>query len=188
MSETRATRLPRIRTEKKPEWADVIDRFYADSFDGRTKEALLESAEAFAEMEPEEQAFHQAHLTFRQVQALADIHGTLKGIQAALGGLDPKALTALRHLPGIRKALVVIAKGQDEMLDLLEGAARGREGDDDADEDPADDGDEGDGDEDTDLEDAMEVEEEDHGNGDALVPEVLPAHARRPTADATEGA
>ncbi|MES2638104.1 MAG: hypothetical protein V4850_01420 [Myxococcota bacterium] len=186
MSETRATRLPRIRTEKKPEWADVIDRFYADSFDGRTKEALLESAEAFAEMEPEEQAFHQAHLTFRQVQALADIHATLKGIQAALGGLDPKALTALRHLPGIRKALVVIAKGQDEMLDLLEGAARGREGDADADEDPADD--ENNGDEDTDLEEAMEVEEEDHGNGDALVPEVLPASARRSPADATEGA
>jgi hypothetical protein len=187
MSETRATRLPRIRTEKKPEWADVIDRFYADSFDGRTKEALLESAEAFAEMEPEEQAFHQAHLTFRQVQALADIHATLKGIQAALGGLDPKALTALKHLPGIRKALVVIAKGQDEMLDLLESAAGGRESEDDDGTDQDEDGD-GDGDDDTDLEDAMEVEEEDHGNGDALVPEVLPANARRPTADATEGA
>jgi hypothetical protein len=175
MPETNATRLPRIRTEKKPEWADVIDKFYADSFDAGTKDALLESAEAFAEVEPEEQAFHQAHLTFRQLQALADIHATLKNIERGLGALDPKAVAALKHLPGVRKALVVIAKGQEEMLDLLEsGAAGGGSGGDE------DDGDGDDGEDDTDLADAAdpsEIEEEDHGNGDgaALIPEVLPA-------------
>ena len=185
MPETNATRLPRIRTDKKPEWADVIDKFYADSFDAGTKEALLESAEAFAEMEPEEQAFHQAHLTFRQVQALADIHATLKSIERGLGALDPKAVAALKHLPGVRKALVVIAKGQEEMLELLEsGAAGGRSGGDDEDEDDGD----GDDDEDagSELADAVDldgVEEEDHGNGAvaALIPEVLPAGATRPS-------
>lgn len=195
MPET-ATRLPRIRPDKKPEWADVIDKFYADSFDARTKDALLESAEAFADMAPEEQAFHQAHLTFRQVQALADIHATLKGIERGLAGLDPKALGALRHLPGVKKALVVIARGQQEMLDLLEsGAASGgvagedRDEDDDADDDDNDDGgEEEDDDEDSELADAVdadEVEEEDHGNGDSVtvVPEVLPAGARRPAAE-----
>lgn len=190
MPETRATRLPRIRVEKKPEWADVIDRFYADSFDARTKEALLDSAEAFADMEPEEQVFHQAHLTFRQLQALADIHATLTGIRAALAGLDPKALSALKHLPGIRKALVVLAKGQEEMLDLLEGGAApggvaGEEPDDEDEDDP--DGVDGP----SELEEAVdadEVEEEDHGHGDgeALVPEVVPAGTR--PAGAGEGA
>lgn len=182
MPET-ATRLPRIRPDKKPEWADVIYKFYADSFDAHTKEALLESAEAFADMAPEEQAFHQAHLTFRQVQALADIHATLKGIERGLAGLDPKALGALRHLPGVKKALVVIARGQQEMLELLEsGAAGGGIAGEDR-EEPDDEGEEDDDDdEDSELADAMEadeVEEEDHGSGDALVPEVLPAGARR---------
>jgi hypothetical protein len=180
-----ATRLPRIRTDKRPEWADVIDKFYADSFDARTKEALLDSAEAFADMAPEEQAFHQAHLAFRQVQALADIHATLRGIEAGIGRLDPAAIAALRHLPGVRKALVHIAKGQEEMLDLLEsGAGRGAAVDgEDADEE----GEDGEDDEDSELADAVdadEVEEEDHGTGDveAVVPEVLPAGTR-----ATEG-
>ncbi|MDP2309928.1 MAG: hypothetical protein Q8P18_28175 [Pseudomonadota bacterium] len=184
MPET-ATRLPRIRPDKKPEWADVIDKFYADSFDARTKDALLESAEAFSDMAPEEQAFHQAHLTFRQVQALADIHATLKGIERGLAGLDPKALGALRHLPGVKKALVVIARGQQEMLDLLEsGAASGGAGEDRDEDDDNDDGGEED-DEDSELADAVEVEDEDHGNGDsvAVVPEVLPAGARRPVAE-----
>jgi hypothetical protein len=168
-----------------PEWADVIDKFYADSFNAGTKEALLESAEAFAEMEPEEQAFHQAHLTFRQVQALADIHATLKSIERGLGALDPKAVAALKHLPGVRKALVVIAKGQEEMLDLLEsGAAGGRSGRDDDDDDGDRDGDD-DEDAGSELADAVDldgVEEEDHGNVAVatLIPEVLPAGATRP--------
>lgn len=184
-----ATRLPRIRTDKKPEWADVIDKFYADSFDARTKEALLESAEAFSEMEPEEQAFHQAHIAFRQVQALEDVLGVLRRIEARLP--EPKAFAALQHLPGIRKALVVIAKGQEEMLDLLEagGPGGGRVA---GDEEEEEDEDEDEDDEDqSDLSDAVDldaVEEEDHGNGalEALVPEVLPAGSRRPAADASE--
>ncbi|MFN7132385.1 MAG: hypothetical protein ACK4N5_09885, partial [Myxococcales bacterium] len=138
----------------------------------------------FADMAPEEQAFHQAHLAFRQVQALADIHTTLKGIERGLAGLDPKVLGALKHLPGVKKALVVIARGQQEMLDLLEfGAAGGGVAGEDRD-DPDDEGedDEGGDDDDEDSEfadavDADEIEEEDHGGGDAevVVPEVLPA-------------
>lgn len=185
-------RLPRIRPARKPatrpEWATVVEKFYADSFDARSKDALLESAEAFADMEPEEQAFHQAHLAFRQVQALADIHATLQGIERGLATLDPKALAALKHLPGVRKALVVIARGQQEMLDVLEaGGGPSRVADDDADDD--DDGEEDEGDEDSELADAAdadEIEEEDHGNGDAevVVPEVLPAGSRHPAESA----
>lgn len=194
MSETVTPRLPRVRIPPRPpEWALVIERFYADSFDARDKQAFLESAEAFAELAPEEQAFHHTHLVFRQLQAMGDIHATLKSIESSLARLDPAALTALRHLPGIRKALVVIAKGQREMLDVLEtnGAAPP---DDDADEDDDDglehavaDDREGDDSEDEgeipdgedDASDA-EVEEEDHGHGEAaLVPDVLPAGSRR---------
>ena len=108
---------------------------------------------------------------------LDDIYGCLRRIEAGLPALDSKALGALRHLPGIRKALVVIAKGQEEMLDLLEsGAGPGS--------DAAVKGD-GDDDEDSELADAVDadevIEEEDHGTGDgvALIPEVLAAGARR---------
>lgn len=198
MPETVTPRLPRVRTTPRPpEWALVIERFYADSFDARDKQAFLESAEAFAELAPEEQAFHHTHLVFRQLQAMGDIHATLKSIESSLARLDPAALTALRHLAGIRKALVVIAKGQREMLDVLEatGAAPADDAaDDDDDEgleravgddsegDDADDGGDDTGevpdgvDEDADA----EVDEEDHGHGDeAIVPEVLPAGSRR---------
>lgn len=177
-----ATRLPRIRSTEKPQWAEVVERFYADSFDARTKEALLDSAEAFAELEPEEQAFHQAHLAFRQVQALEDILGVLKRIEARLP--DPKALAALKHLPGVRKALVVIAKGQEEMLEMLESGGAGRVAG--AEDDDGEDSGEDDGDE-SELEDAVEgdeVEEEDHGNGNAVevvVPQVVPAGQRDPS-------
>lgn len=185
MSET-ATRLPRARTSqpKKPVWAEVLDTFYANSFDASSSEALTDCADAFAELSDTDRAFHQAHLTYRQVQALSDMLGTLRRIEAQLP--DPKALTALQHLPGIRKALVVIAKGQDEMLELLEaGGAQGAAGERDEEDDEEED------EEQSDLSDAVdldEVEEEDHGNGDgeALVPEVLPAGARRPVADASE--
>ncbi|MDP2314869.1 MAG: hypothetical protein Q8P41_18350 [Pseudomonadota bacterium] len=179
MPET-ATRLPRARTLITPEWAQVLRTFYAKSFDTASEDRLVESVEAFCALSPDEQAFHQAHLAYRQVQALDDIYGCLRRIEAGLPSLDPKSLGALRHLPGIRKALVVIAKGQEEMLDLLEsgGGAGGdrTEGE----EEPGDNGD-GDGDggdsELADAVDADEVEEEDHGSGDdaALVPEVLPA-------------
>jgi hypothetical protein len=114
------------------------------------------------------------------VQALADIHATLQGIERGLAAMDPKALAALKHLPGVRKALVVIARGQQEMLDLMESgpAAGGVAGDEDDDDT--------DGDEPSELADAADydddAEEEDHGHGDepeVVVPEVLPASARR---------
>ena len=174
MPET-ATRLPRARTLTTPEWAQVLRTFYAKSFDTASEDSFVESVEAFCALSPDEQAFHQAHLAYRQVQALDDIYGCLRRIEAGLPALDSKALGALRHLPGIRKALVVIAKGQEEMLDLLESGAAGGGGDTvQGDDDPEDD-------EDSELADAVDadeiVEEEDHGtsDGDALVPEVLPA-------------
>ena len=178
MPET-ATRLPRARTLTAPEWAQVLRTFYAKSFDTASEDSFVESVEAFCALSPDEQAFHQAHLAYRQVQALDDIYGCLRRIEAGLPALDSKALGALRHLPGIRKALVVIAKGQEEMLDLLESGAAGGGGDAvRGDDDPEDD-------EDSELADAVDadeiVEEEDHGTGDsdALVPEVLPASASR---------
>jgi len=175
MSET-ATRLPRARTLTTPEWAQVLRTFYAKSFDTASEDSFVESVEAFCALSPDEQAFHQSHLAYRQVQALDDIYGCLRRIESALPALDPKALGALRHLPGIRKALVVIAKGQEEMLELLESGAGGGgaardEDDEDQDEDNSDL---------ADAADPNEIEEEDHGNGDgvALIPEVLPAGRR----------
>ena len=200
MSET-ASRLPR-RTDKKPEWADVVPRFYTNSFDATNRAALLDSMDAWASMDRDEQSFHTAHLAFRQVQALADVHLTLEGIERGLARLDPKALAALKHLPGVKRALVVIARGQQDVLAVLESnAPNGVSGDDDEDDDDRDSDDDEDGgdsdgdddadddDDDSDLADAVDadgIEEEDHGNGDApIVPEVIPAGARRPAA--TEG-
>lgn len=193
-------RLPRVRTVTPPTWAAVTDRFYADSFDARSPAALLESAEAFADLSPDEQAFHSAHLAFRQIQALADIHATLKGIETGLARLDPKAIAALQHLPGVRKALVVIARGQQDMLDMLESqggaSVRGEEADndepdddDDGDDDDHagdDDGDSDNEDDASDLADAMDAEDEDHGHGDVevLVPEIVEPGSRvGPTAE-----
>lgn len=186
-------RLPRVRTSTPPAWAAVTDRFYADSFDARSPAALLESAEAFADLSPDEQAFHSAHLAFRQIQALADIHATLKGIETGLARLDPKAIAALQHLPGVRKALVVIARGQQDMLDMLESqggaSVRGEEADnDDPDDDDTgdDDGDSDNEDDPSDLADAMDAEDEDHGHGDVevLVPEIVePGSRAGPTAE-----
>ncbi len=177
MPET-ATRLPRARTlltpDRSPAWAQVLRTFYAQSFDTTSEDSFVDSVEAFCALSPDEQAFHQAHLAYRQVQALDDLYGCLRRIEAGLPALDAKALGDLRHLPGIRKALVVIAKGQEEMLDLMEsgpGGSAAVKGDEQPDDDDDDDGSE--------LADAVDadevVEEEDHGTGDALIPEVLPA-------------
>lgn len=176
MPET-ATRLPRARTLTTPEWAQVLRTFYAKSFDTASEDTFVESVEAFCALSPDEQAFHQAHLAYRQVQALDDVYGCLRRIEAGLPSLDSKALGALRHLPGIRKALVVIAKGQEEMLDLLESGAGAGGGD----ATRGDRDDDGDDDEDGELADAVDadevIEEEDHGvsGAGAVVPEVLPA-------------
>lgn len=178
------------RAESGPVWARATAAFCKGSFDVRSREDFVDALEAFAELAPGEQAFHHAHLVFRQVQALEDLHRVLSRIDARLAGLDPDSLAGLKHLPAIRKALVTIAKGQDELLDLLasgpgSGAVAGEEEDEDLGDDVQDDDEPSDGDEDvdSDLADAMddeEVEEEDHGNGDApaLIPEVLPAGAR----------
>ncbi len=180
-------RLPRVRPDQKPEWADVTDRFYANSFDAASGAALLDSAEAWATMDADEQSFHAAHLAFRQLQALGDLHTSLKAIERGLAAVDPKAIRALKHLPAVRKALVVIAHGQRDMLDLLEsnaGTALAGDNDDRSDDDEPDDedqdGDEGD---DDDLAEVDDGDDEDHGNGDVetVVPDaILPAGTRRP--------
>ena len=64
-------------------------------------------------------AFHQAHLTFRQVQALEDVHATLGRVETALVGLEAK-VDALKHLAPIRKALQDLTDGQADLLDLME--------------------------------------------------------------------
>ena len=85
----------------------------------------------------------------------------------------------------MKKALVSIARGQNQMLRIvaqggLSDAVNGDNDDDDDDDDSEedDDGDDLDGEGDADV-----IEDEDHGNGDTaevVVPEVLPAGARRP--------
>ncbi len=85
------------------------------------------------------------------------------------------AASAIESLPGIRKALVVIANGYDEVLDLMESGPSGStavQGNEKPDED-----------EDSELADAVSAdasEEKDHGSGDALIPEVLPARTVGP--------
>ncbi len=194
-------RLPRIRSDRRPAWADITDRFYANSFDAADTAALTDSAEAWAAMEPEEQSFHAAHLAFRQIQALTDIHASLQGVERRLAAFDPAVLGALKHLPGVRKALVVIARGQRDMVDLLEagagGGSSGPEGDEDDDGDEVAGADESELD-DSDLRDVVdipetdadEVVEEDYGHGDveSVVPDlVLPAPARRSPLDSQGG-
>lgn len=183
MSET-ATRLPRARTTRNPAWLEALE-VYKRSFDATSAETLIDGAEAFAEMSPDDQAFHQAHLTFRQVQGLGDIHAVLRRIDARLAGLGPEALAGIKELPTMKKALVSIARGQNEMLRIvaqggLADAVNG--GNDDDDDDDGGEDDDDDGDDNDAEEDAEVVEDEDHGNGDteAVVPEVLPAGARPP--------
>jgi hypothetical protein len=130
-----AARLPRSRPAT-PEWSRVLDTFYADSFDARTRESLVEAMEAFGELPAEDQAFHQAHLAYRNAQALGDVHATLLRIEGLLRGAAPADLAMLRHLPGIRKALVVLAKGQEEMLELMDAGGPSVRGEEDAEEEP----------------------------------------------------
>ncbi len=147
-----AARLPRSRPTT-PEWSRVPDNLYADSFDARSRESLVEAMEAFGELPAEDQAFHQAHLAYRNAQALGDVHATLLRIEGLLRGAAPADLAMLRHLPGIRKALVVLAKGQEEMLELMDAGSGGVRGDEDAgDESDEDEGDEGFAEEDDDEE------------------------------------
>lgn len=179
-----ATRLPRARTRQNPVWLDAID-VYKHGFDATTPDTLAIGAESFAELTPDDQAFHQAHLTFRQVQALGDVHLVLRRIDARLAGLDPDAIAGLRELPTCKKALVSIARGQNQLLKMVAqgGLAEAVQGDDD------DDGEDGDGDADEDDaidddEDAELAETEDHGtgSGDAVAPDlILEAGAARPS-------
>ena len=85
----------------------------------------------FLELPPGEQAFHQAHLAFRQTQGLADVHASLRRIEGLLGGLDFSALAALKHLAPMRRALEDIADAQSEVLDALEDQGGGEDDEDD---------------------------------------------------------
>ena len=182
MPETTTPRLPQSRTRKGPEWLDAL-AFYKRSFDASSADALADGAEAFAEMSPDDQAFHAAHLQYRQVQALGDVFAVLRRIEARLARLDESTGGAAKHLPIMRKALVRIARGQQALLGGLEAAVNGdRDDDDEPDDDEEDLDAEGDDEED----DADDVEEEDHGHGDepeVVVPDaVLPARREPPEA------
>jgi len=124
----RATRLP-SSSEARPVWARALDTFYGPSFDVRSRKELAESMADFLELPPGEQAFHQAHLAFRQTQGLADVHASLRRIEALLGGLDFSALAALKHLAPMRRALDDIADAQSEVLDALEEQGGGEDED-----------------------------------------------------------
>ncbi|MCB9779740.1 MAG: hypothetical protein H6742_14340 [Alphaproteobacteria bacterium] len=137
----RATRLP-SSSEARPVWARALDTFYGPSFDVRSRKELAESMADFLELPPGEQAFHQAHLAFRQTQALADVHASLRRIEGLLGGLDFSALAALKHLAPMRRALDDIADAQSEVLDALEEQA-GDQDDDVLDDDAPPDDDDG---------------------------------------------
>ena len=188
MPETNATRLPRANVQKNPEWLDAI-RPYKHGFEAGSADTLSRGADEWTELSPDEQAFHQAHLTYRQVQALGAVFGVLRRIELRLALLEPDALAG--NVETIKKAAVVVARGQSKLAKALAegglvGAMRGDDDDDDADDDGGEEEVDGDGDgdmDDDDAEDAEFVEEEDHGNGDVevVVPEVLPAGARRPT-------
>ena len=192
MPETNAPRLPRANVQKNPEWLDAI-RPYKHGFEAGSADTLSRGADEWTELSPDEQAFHQAHLTYRQVQALGAVFGVLRRIELRLALLEPDALAG--NVETIKKAAVVVARGQSKLAKALAegglaGAMRGDDDDDDADDDggeeEVDADDDGDVDE-VDTVDAEFVEEEDHGNGDVevVVPEDLPAGARRP---ASEGA
>jgi hypothetical protein len=94
--------------------------FYAQSFDVRTKQQLVEAMQDFAELSPAEQAFHQAHLVFRQLQGLEDLHARLGRVEALLTGLSGSALAGLKGLQQLRATLASMAEGQEELFDLME--------------------------------------------------------------------
>lgn len=176
-----ATALPRARTRQNPVWLDAIE-VYKHGFDATTPDTLAIGAESFAELTPDDQAFHQAHLTFRQVQALGDVHLILRRIDARLAGLGPDAAANLKELPTCKRALVSIARGQNQLLKMVAqgGLAEAVQGDDDDDGD----GDSDDDDPIDDDEDAELVETEDHGtgSGEAVTPDlILEAGAPRPS-------
>jgi hypothetical protein len=141
MPETRATRVPRTENQGGPVWARATRTFYAESFDIRSKKQFVEAMQDFTELSPAEQAFHQAHLTFRQVQALEDVTGKLSRIETLLLGLDLGALVALKHLAPIRKALEDMREGQEDLVELMEdlGEAQPEADEEDDDKDTLDD-------------------------------------------------
>lgn len=120
MPETRATRLPRANNDSGPIWARATRTFYADSFDIRSKKQFVEAMQDFTELSPAEQTFHLAHLAFRQVQGIEDVHAALGRIEVLLAGLDLGALATLKHLAPIRKALEHIVEGQEDLVELME--------------------------------------------------------------------
>ena len=138
MAETRATRVPRTENQGGPVWARATRTFYAESFDIRSKKQFVEAMQDFTELSPAEQAFHQAHLTFRQVQALEDVTGKLSRIETLLLGLDLGALVALKHLAPIRKALEDMREGQEDLVELMEDLGDAQPGEDEEDADDKD--------------------------------------------------
>ena len=120
MPETRTLRFPRVSKDTGPLWARATRLFYAQSFDVRSRKDVVEAMKDFVELSPAEQAFHQTHLLFRQVQALEDVYASLGRLEKAVVGLDLEALVALKELVPIRKSLKALVAGQEDMIELME--------------------------------------------------------------------
>ncbi len=172
----RATRLP-SSSEARPVWARALDTFYGPSFDVRSRKELAESMADFLELPQGEQAFHQAHLAFRQTQGLADVHASLRRIEGLLGGLDLSALGTLKHLAPMRRALDDIADAQSEVLEALDEREDEDEDDQDDDELPPD----ADEDEDV-IEDDEPAAAPSSPEVEVLVPEIVEPPPEEPAA------
>ena len=99
-----------------PLWARATRLFYTESLDVRSKKDFVEALQDFSDLSPAEQAFHQTHLLFRQLQALEDVYLVLSRLEKKLNG------EALAELVPIRKSLKILVAGQEELLDLMESA------------------------------------------------------------------
>jgi hypothetical protein len=127
MPETNAPRLPRASAQKNPDWLDAI-KPYKHGFEAGSADALTKGADEWTELTPDEQAFHQAHLTYRQVQVLGAVFGVLRRIELRLAALQPDAL--VDNVETIKKAAVIVARGQSKLVKVLAegglaGAVRG---------------------------------------------------------------
>ena len=122
MSEKQAKKQPAKPTpqaDKGPLWARAARLFYASSFDVRSKKAMSEAMADFVEMEDGEQRFHLAHLLFRQIQAMEDVHSTLLRVEKRMALSEKDRVAAMKHLGRIRDAVEDLAQedeiGEDEL-------------------------------------------------------------------------
>ena len=104
---------PTPQSDKGPLWARAARLFYASSYDVRSKKAMSEAMAEFMEMEDGEQRFHVAHLLFRQIQAMEDVHSTLLRIEKRMALSEKDRVTAMKSLGRIRDAVEDLAEGEE---------------------------------------------------------------------------